>query len=254
MKRAFFILLFNLYVISIFCQSNIIVMQTETPIGMQAYFSSGSSNGLQKDKIKEYWDQDYYITSAAHGSQGWFVSMSKGVKWTGQSYSYQDNWPDNWVQDMKKQGKLITSMASSDSRWFLVASSNSDYTKQEICAAPWSDLKEWIKKWWNNDYYITGIACQNSMWTVIMSKTSLYVNQSYFWATSIEDLKKKINEKMNDDYYITALEYGGGEYFCIMSKYAEKKNRLLYWIIGSSYSKAIEEYWNKAYRITYIGG
>lgn len=240
--------------VSVYSQSNIIVMETETSIGMQTYFTSGSSNGLQTDKIKEYWDQDYYITSAAHGTQGWFVTMSKGVKWTNQSYSYKDRWPDDWVHEMKEQGKFITSLASSDNKWFLVASTNSDYTKQEICAAPWSNLKEWITKWWNNDYYITSIACQNNMWTVVMSKTSLYKNQSYFWSTTTDELKKKISEKWNAGYYITALEYGGGEYFCIMSQYADGKNHLQHWNIGSSYSKDVKEYWDKNYRITYIGG
>ena len=236
-------------------QSCIIVMDNNTPIGMQTYFNSGSGNGLQGDEIKSYWDKDYYITAVAHGALGWFVSMSQGVKWKGQSYSYQDHWPDDWVFQRRGEGKFISSLASSDNRWLVVASSNTDYTAQEICAAPWNQLKEWISKWWNNDYYITSIACQNGLWTVVMSKTNIYKNQSYFWATSIDKLKEKISEQWNSNYYITALEYGNGEYFCIMSKYSDEKSRLQHWKIGSSdYKKDIKDYWDKSYRITYLGG
>ena len=223
-NRVISLVVFSLFICkNILAQSCIIVMDNNTPIGMQTYFSSGSGNGLNKDKIKTYWDEDYYITSAAHGSAGWFVSMSKGVKWTNQSYCYQSNWPDDWVFQRKKEGKMITSLAASDSYWLVVASSNTAYTAQEICAAPWNNLKEWITKWWNKDYYITSIACQNGLWTVVMSKTNLYKNQSYFWATSTDKLKEKINDKWSSDYYITALEYGGGEFFCIMSKYSDDK-------------------------------
>lgn len=236
-------------------QTCIIVMDDNTSLGMQTYFASGSGNGLHGDEIKSYWDKDYYITAAAHGDVGWFISMSQGVKWTDQSYSYQDHWPDDWVFQRKGEGKFITSLASSDSRWLVVASANTDYTAQEICAAPWDNLKEWISKWWNNDYYITSIACQNGLWTVVMSKTTIYKNQSYFWATSTDKLKEKISEKWNSEYYITACEYGNGEYFCIMSQYSDGKSRMQHWKTGSSgYKKDIKEYWDKSYRITYIGG
>lgn len=236
-------------------QSAIVIMDNNTSYGMQAYFSSGSSYELQENEIDKYWDKDYYITSVAHGSWGWFVSMSQGVKWTDQSYIYQASWPDNWIFQKRKEGKYITSLASSDNKWMIVASSNSDYTAQEICAAPWSTLKDFIKKWWDNDYYITSVACQKGLWTVVMSKTKIYKAQAYFWSTTTSDLSKKIDEKWDEGYSITTLEYGGGEYFCIMSKYNDSKSRLQHWHIGlSGYQDDIKKYWDKSWRITYIGG
>ena len=87
-KRYTFLLTAILFSAVSYAQTFIAVMEQVTPIGMQTYFSSGSGNGLQKDKIKSYWNEDYYVSSAAYGSNGWFVVMSKGLKWTGQSYSY----------------------------------------------------------------------------------------------------------------------------------------------------------------------
>ena len=241
--------------ISSVAQSNIIVMQTETPIGMQTYFYSGNGNSLQEDEIKKYWDEDYYITSAAYGSKGWFVVMSKGVKWTTQSYKTSSSWPDAFVHEELEKGKFITTLASSDSRWLVVTSKNCDITQQEICAAPWDNLKEWIKKWWNNDYYITSIACQNGLWTIVMSKTTLYTNQSYFWATSTSDIKTKVQAKWDEGYDITALDYGNGEYFCVMSKLNQTNKCLQHWQINpSNVSKHVKEYWDNSYRIVYVGG
>lgn len=235
--------------------ANIVVMDNTSPYVKQAYFNSGSGSALQQDKIKQYWDDDYYISSAAYGSMGWFITMSTGVKWTNQSYIYQESWPNDWILNKRKDGKYITSLAASDDKWLVVVSSNSDYTAQEICSAPWSNLKEFISRWWGNDYYITSIACQNDLWTVVMSKTNLYVDQAYFWATSTTSLEEKIDEYWDRGFDITLLEYGDGEYFCIMSKYKDGKSRLQRWDIGTSdYKQKIKEYWDKSWRITYIGG
>ena len=40
-----------------------------------------------------------------------------------------------------------------------------------------------------------------------------------------------------------------------MSQYSDGKSRMQHWKTGSSgYKKDIKEYWDKSYRITYIGG
>lgn len=142
-------------------------------------------------KIKEYWNEDFYINSVAYTSKGWFVSMAKGLKWTNQSYSYKTSWPDEWIHEKRKDGYMITSLSSSNSNWMVVMSKNTDYKTQEICSAPWSTMKSWIKKWWDNDYYITSLTCRNGMWTVVMSKTSLYTDQSYMSSSTTSGIKEK---------------------------------------------------------------
>ena len=130
--------------ISLFCfinlcsnaQSLIVVTQQETGMYNQTWFYDGSGKSAQEDKIKEYWDEDFYINSVAYTSKGWFVSMAKGLKWTNQSYSYKTSWPDEWIHEKRKAGYMITSLSSSNSNWMVVMSKNTDYQTQEICSAP----------------------------------------------------------------------------------------------------------------------
>ena len=233
----------------------IIIMQDNTGLSSQSWFYSGSGNSLQTEDIKKYWNEDKYITAAAYTSNGWFISMAKGTKWTNQSYKNTSQWPDSWVHEKMDAGYMITSLAASDNNWLIVMSEGSDYKKQEICGAPWSTVKEFIKKWWDEDYYITGIACQNGMLTVVMSLTDLYSGQSYFGASDTSTLKTKIKEKWDAGYIITALEYGGGEFLCVMSKRKDGKFTKEYWQVNpSDVSKHIKEYWDQYYNISYIGG
>lgn len=247
---------FVLMSMSVMAQNKtIIIMQDNTGLSSQSWFYSGSANSLQTEEIKKYWNEDKYITAAAYTSNGWFVSMAKGTKWTNQSYHNTSQWPDSWVHEKMDAGYMITSLAASDNNWLIVMSEGSDYKKQEICGAPWSTVKEFIKKWWDANYYITGIACQNGMWTVVMSLTELYSGQSYFWASDTSTLKTKIKEKWDAGYIITALEYGGGEFLCVMSKRKDGKFTKENWQVNpSDVSKHINEYWANSYKIAYIGG
>ena len=258
MKNRFFTLFISFVLMSmpVMAQNKtIIIMQDNTGLSSQSWFYSGSGNSLQTEEIKKNWNENKYITAAAYTSNGWFVSMAKGTKWTNQSYQNTSQWPDSWVHEKMDAGYMITSLAASDNNWLIVMSEGSDYKKQEICGAPWSSVKEFIKKWWDEDYYITSIACQNGMWTVVMSLTNLYSGQSYFWASDTSTLKAKIKEKWDAGYIITALEYGGGEFLCIMSKRKDGKATKEYWQVNpSNVSKHIKEYWDQYYNISYIGG
>lgn len=215
-------------------QNLIILAQQETKMYNQTWFYSGSGNSLQETKIKEYWNEDFYINSIAYTSKGWFVTMAKGLKWTNQSYSYKSSWPDEWIHEKKKAGYMITSLSSSNSNWMVVMSQNTDYNAQEICSAPWATQREWIKKWWNNDYYITSVTCRNGMWTVVMSKTSLYTDQTYMFSSTVDGIKEKIKIKWDEGYRIIAFEYGGGEYLCVMCKLANAKTPMQKYQINSS--------------------
>ena len=49
----------------------LIITQGGLPYQSQTWFSSGRGEALQQDEIREYWDKDYYITSAAYTYHGW---------------------------------------------------------------------------------------------------------------------------------------------------------------------------------------
>lgn len=256
MKKVVTILFFLLIVFHIEAQTTIIVATGYSGYSNQAWRSCGSGNAFDKETVKKYWNEDRYITSAAWTSHGWFYAMNKGVKWTDQSYMISSNWPDDFVHEYKQKGYMITSLASSDSNFLVVVSKNTGITDQQICAAPWSNLKDWIKQWWDKGYRITSIACKSGLWTVIMSKTNMYKQQAYMWANSADDISNKLKEYWDKGYIITALEYGGGEFFCIMSTTDTSAEAGQSKFIKSSEDPKsfIDEAWNKGWCITYIGG
>lgn len=241
---------------SAYGQVTAVVMSKGSDLTSQGYFSSGSNGSLQKIEIENNWNYDKYITSAGYTSNGWFLSMSKGVKWTNQGYKQSSSWPDDYVHEQKEKGYMITSLASSNSSWLVVTSYGTGFTDQQICAAPWSSLGSWVSGWWDKGYYITSIACQNSLWTIVMSKGSSikYTMQAYFGATSTSELEKKIKEKWDEGYRITALEYGDGSYLCVMSQYPGSSSDMQSYNINNNFEKWVKGKWDEGYKITYIGG
>lgn len=237
--------------------TNTIIFTTSgTGYNSQNWFYSGDGKQLDEDAIKKWWIEDKYITSIAYTSHGWFVAMNKGVSWTDQSYKYVSSWPDSWIGEQRSKGFMITSIAASASNWVVVTSKNSGYWDQQICAAPWNQLKEWIKKQWNTDHYITGIAYHDGLWTVVMSKTSKYTDQSIMWANTASEMSEKVTEYWNKGYIATAVEYGGGEYFIVMTQTptSDTTGQSRFTKPSESPESFIDKAWEKGWSITYIGG
>lgn len=204
--------------IYIYSQTTIIIMSADTGTSNQIWRYTGVGKPLDEPTIKKYWNEDFYITSAAYTSHGWYFAMNKGVNWTNQSYKYGSKWPDSYIHTQKDKGYMITALATNETDWFIVTSANTQITDQQICSAPLSILKEWIKEWWEKEYYITNIAYKNGLWTVVMSKTKQFNNQSYCFRYTIDELNKYIKENYDKGYIVTACEYGLNVFFCIMSK------------------------------------
>ncbi|MCD8290204.1 MAG: hypothetical protein LUC91_01730, partial [Prevotella sp.] len=224
-----------------------------TSYSNQTWRYTGTGNQLDEATIEKYWNEDKYITSAAYTSHGWFFAMNKGVKWTNQSYKYVSSWPDTYIHEQRDKGYMITTLATSESNWFVVTSYNTGYTDQQICAAPWSTLKDWIKKYWDMNYYITSIACRNNLWTVVMSKGAPFTQQAYMWANSATDIVAKIKNYFDQGYRITACEYDGSkEFFCVMSKspISAATQESIHINASEDPSSFIKEGWDKGWNIT----
>lgn len=236
--------------------TTVVITTGSTGYHSQSWVYSGAGNPLDTEAIKKHWNEDKYITSAGYTSHGWFFAMNKGVPWTDQFYKLCSDWPDDYIHEKKNLGYMITTLAASDSQWFVVLSKNTGITEQQIASAPWSTLKDWISKWWDKSYEITSIAYRNGQWTVVMSKGTKYTTQAYMWADTATKISDKIKKYWDEGYLVTNLEYGGGEFFCVMSKYYNSAN------IGQSrFTKSsedptsfIKEGWDKGWNITYIGG
>lgn len=237
-------------------QTTIVITTSDSGYSNQSWQYCGSGKALDSETVKKFWNEGKYITSAAWTSHGWFYAMNKGVKWTDQAYKITATWPDDFVHEYKDNGYMITSLASSDSSFFVVVSKNTGITDQQICAAPWSSLQDWITEWWDENYRITSIACKSGLWTVVMSKGSNLIQQACLWANSADEISTKIKEYWDDGYLITALEYGGGEFFCIMSTSTNSSSAGQSRFIkpAEDPTSFIKEAWDKDWSITYIGG
>ncbi len=86
---------------------------------------------LPKKWVMQQWDQGYYITTVAGASNGHsLVVMSKGPKYTQQSYKVSDMFPFEWIKKKWREGFQITSMATTKSQWAVVMSRCQTYVEQ----------------------------------------------------------------------------------------------------------------------------
>ena len=65
------------------------------------------------------------------------VVMSKGTKFTQQSYKVSDSFPFKWINKKWKEGFYVTSMATSHTRWAVVMSRNAGFVDQVGAVGLW---------------------------------------------------------------------------------------------------------------------
>ena len=131
MRKTNILIIMSFCALLTFAQDNsIILTQSGLPYTYQTWFSSGYGNDLQTDKIKQYWDDNRYITSAAYTLNGWFVTMTRNCGFTGQTYYYSKNSPWDWVKEKWDEGYYLTTVASNEQKWFFVMSKGVNYTSQ----------------------------------------------------------------------------------------------------------------------------
>lgn len=256
MKKILFTAVFLIAAVcAMYSQEKQIVIMTANDYGAQRWFYSGSGNKLQTDKIKELYNQDYYITSVAYTANGWFVCMSKNAGLTGQSYYYIDDWPTEWLSEKESAGYYITSISHGNGKWMFVVSKGTGYTDQTWKWDTWENVAAFIKNYWDKDYDITQAEYMNNKWLVVMSKNTQYTSQSYATRSTYEDAKEKISQFWNDGKRLQFIEYGGGKYFIVASKLKSGKVPAQSYSTRTSRTKEfISEGWDEGKSLAYIGG
>lgn len=257
MKRVFSIIFLWVHMLVLYAQDNtIVIMQTGMSYSNQVWFCSGSGNELQKDKIKKYWDEDKYITSAAYTRKGWLVTMAEDCGYTDQLYFYSSNEPWDWVKSKWDEDYYITTISSNSYKWLVVMSKGTGYTGQTYknCSS-WPEIDKWISEKWEEGYYITQASCNGKTWSIVMSETTEYVRQGYFGAGSDSELSSNANKVWKDDYYLTLIEYGNGAYFAVFSQL--KDGNTVAQSFNNEFSDVdgfVQKNWDKSMDIAYIGG
>lgn len=114
----------GLYISSVSSASNLwaIVMDAGTEYSQQIYKVHPNSF-LPKEWIMEKWEEGYYITAVAGSdNQSSLVVMSKGTRFTQQSYKVSDTFPYEWIKKKWKEGFFVTTMATCLVQWAVVMS------------------------------------------------------------------------------------------------------------------------------------
>ncbi|XP_020533916.1 casein kinase 1-like protein HD16 isoform X2 [Jatropha curcas] len=152
------------------------------------------------------------------------------------------------IEKGNEDGLFISSVASSQSLWALVMDAGTGYTAQVYELSPHFLHKEWIMEHWEKNYYISSIAgASNGSSLVVMSKGTLYLQQSYKVSDSFPF--KWISKKWKEGFHVTAMATAGNRWGVVMSRGAGFAHQVVE--LDFLYpSEGIHRRWDHGYRIT----
>ncbi|KAG8656422.1 casein kinase 1-like protein HD16 isoform X2 [Manihot esculenta] len=156
------------------------------------------------------------------------------------------------IEKGNEDGLFISSIASCQNLWALIMDAGTGYTAQVYELSPHFLHKEWIMEHWEKNYYISAIAgAANGSSLVIMSKGTLYLQQSYKVSDSFPF--KWINKKWKEGFHVTAMTTSGSRWGVVMSRGSGFSHQVVE--LDFLYpSEGIHRRWDHGYRITAVAG
>uniref|UniRef100_A0A7S0WZX7 non-specific serine/threonine protein kinase n=1 Tax=Chlamydomonas leiostraca TaxID=1034604 RepID=A0A7S0WZX7_9CHLO len=200
----------GLYISSVASCANLwaIVMDAGTEFTQQIYKVHYNSF-LPKDWIMEKWEEGYYITSVA-GSDNMssLVVMSKGTRFTQQSYKVSDSFPFEWIKKKWREGFFVTAMATANNQWAVIMSRTAGILQQCV-ELDFHYPSEGIHKRWDAGYRITCAASTHDQSAFILSqmKRSFQDETQETLRTSAFP-SSHVKEKWSKNLYIAGIAYG----------------------------------------------
>lgn len=239
-----FSLLFFLFTFNhLSAQNWALVMSKGTTLNEQIW---RTRNHFPKAEIKEFWDQNYAITSLSHFEGVWALVMSKGTGYGLQYWSATTEFPESRIEDYWNRDYRITHLTYGDGKWCVVLTLKSEFQEQ-IWRTKYEFPEKDIKEFWDKGYYVSSLDYGNGLWALVMSKGSGYEDQAY--RTRTEFPKKEIQELWDKGYFVTNLTYGKGLWALVMSKGPSYETQI--WRTRNNFpEKEIQEFWDKGYSIT----
>lgn len=219
----------------------------------QTWFYSGAGNELQESKIKEYWNQNKYITSVAYTKNGWFVAMSKEPDYTRQTYNYTRTFPSAWIKEKYNTGYYITAITCNTHKWLVVMSKYKPYTAQAYKQGTLTELSKWYDENRSKGYFVTQATYSDDGWLWVTTKGTDIETQGYRWAKD-NNIGSVIKGIWDEGYCIHMVEYGGGQYFIPFGKYKAGDRAQSYKTSSEGMSDWISQNWEKGNNLQYIGG
>ena len=143
----------------------------------------------------------------------------------------------------------MTAVACCHDLWALVMDASTEYRDQVFIISPEFLPKDWILERWEDGYYITAMAGSHEGTSlVIMSKNTVYTQQSY----KVSDFfpYKWISKKWKEGFYVTSItSAGNNRWAVVMSRGAPYLDQCVE--IDFQYpSEGIHYRWDAGFRIT----
>ncbi|KAL4442959.1 hypothetical protein ABPG77_008450 [Micractinium sp. CCAP 211/92] len=185
-----------------------IIMDAGTGFSQQVYRVAQRSF-LPKDWIMEQWDKGFYITAIAGSTNmSSLVVMSKGTKFTQQSYKVSDSFPFEWIKKKWREAFHVTAMATSGSQWAVVMSRGAGYLDQ-VVELDFQYPSEGIHKRWDGGYRITALAStpDQSAFVLSIPRRAMSDETQETLRTSTFP-SEHVKEKWAKDLYIAGIAYG----------------------------------------------
>ncbi|DBB13465.1 hypothetical protein WJX82_005200 [Trebouxia sp. C0006] len=200
----------GLYISSVGCASDLwgIIMDAGTGFGSQLYRVVPDAF-LPKEWIMEKWDLGFYITAVAgscHGSS--LVVMSKGTRYTQQSYKVSDAFPFEWIKKKWKENFYITSMATAGKQWAVVMSRCNEY-KDQVIELDFLYPSEGIHRRWDEGYRITACAATDDQCAFVLSQPrKILPDETQETLRTSQFPSQHVKEKWEKELYIASVCYG----------------------------------------------
>ncbi|GLI66524.1 hypothetical protein VaNZ11_010394 [Volvox africanus] len=164
---------------------------------------------LPKEWIMEKWEEGYYITAVSGSDSGCsLVVMSKGTKFTQQSYKVAESFPFEWIKKKWREGFYVTAMATSLNQWAVVMSKTTGIIDQ-VVEVDFQYPSEGIHKRWDAGYRITCAASTHEQSAFVLSnlrKPNLDETQETLRTSNFPT--QHIKEKWDDNLFLAAICYG----------------------------------------------
>ncbi|KAJ8773455.1 hypothetical protein K2173_004285 [Erythroxylum novogranatense] len=163
-------------------------------------------------------------------------------------YNVSDGRLAQHIEKGNEDGLYISSVASCQNLWALIMDAGTGYTAQVYELSPYFLHKEWIMEHWEKNYYISAIAgATNGSSLVVMSKGTLYLQQSYKVSDSFPF--KWISKKWKEGFHVTSMATSGSRWAVVMSRGAGYTQQVVE--LDFLYpSEGIHRRWDSGFRIT----
>lgn len=221
-------------------------------IGKQTVVSRPSWNEVV-ERVKELWNEDYYITDFDYGDGVYRVVMSGGTGWNGQAIRYGKSFPENEVDELWEKGYNITNVTFDGSDWIVIMTGNTGISRQRwFTRGTWDSFKQAIDQGWEDGKVITKIAYGNGVYCGVMCSG---FNWSQGWKYIPGEITQQdLNELYTDDKIVTeAFEVNGGLFLVLSGNTGYTGQRMSQSPNWDWISQKLTEYWSDSYNVTTIG-